>query len=1006
MRAAAVLVLAACAAPPEGLRATPDGTGPLVRVDWEALPLPDVPFPTDLATRPVPSSPTGLRLNLPVDAPVALERHSRELLNEQPGFGLFSPITVGFDARIDLDDVLRRHRDDLHDPAAWRDDAFYLIDVDPDSPERGRPVQLEVGHGRFPQIAAQLGKFLPNDPRADNPSLLFETANEDANGNGVLDPGEDTDGDGLLDVPNVWPPGGDARSDLLTWYDLQSDTLFLRPVLPLREGTTYALVLTEDLAGVGGQPVRSPWAWVNHTRQTDALQPVIGALEALGRGVDDIAFTWTFTTGTPTTDLWELAEGLRGRGPYRDLARRFPPGVDEAHELHTNPALGDPLFLPSSELIDPLNQIGLLPDASFDIMADMYQSFTAGVVGGTYLSPDLLYDRDDEGRDDSDEHFVIDRANGWVDAVQRRVAFTCAIPTASGDIQPPWPVAIHAHGYGSTRAELVAFAYALNRVGIAVCSIDAPGQGLTLTDDEELLVGAVLEISDTQELWWHILDSRVRDLDNDGIVDAAGDVFSADAFHTRDVLRQPVLDWVQLIRTLQACGTGEMERTLPGADGPVRLGEHVQSCDWDGDGAPDLGGPDTRFVLHGVSQGGIMTSMSIAVQEADTAVVTVPGGGLGDVAGRTEITEVSDGMVGRALSPLILGRPQSDGTLEITQMVVSVDTAVEVHVATLPDTYAGGHVVVRNLDLDEEESGPIPADGALRVPIAANALDAAQKALATGIPARGAGLLEVYELPDNDGLGDRLQIEVFDASGREVAVIDRFEREVVHEGVTMQADSPLVAASFGLGLRRGSTDLRRLVGVLGMAVEPGDPIAYARRWHDEPFADPKKVLVHLTAGDTIVPISSGLALARAAGLVDHVKIDERWGTTADRFLIDNGVVHGLEEDFPFTDAAGSSVLFDADDLDRGTDASGAPSTSPLRAGFATADGTTALRILYVEPRGTHAYFAPDESLAFDWALFSAQQMAWYLATGGEVSDDPCLATRDCPFLRPILDFTP
>ena len=47
-----------CAVAPDGLRATPDGDGPVVVVDWDAKPLPEVPFPTDLATRPDPGSPT------------------------------------------------------------------------------------------------------------------------------------------------------------------------------------------------------------------------------------------------------------------------------------------------------------------------------------------------------------------------------------------------------------------------------------------------------------------------------------------------------------------------------------------------------------------------------------------------------------------------------------------------------------------------------------------------------------------------------------------------------------------------------------------------------------------------------------------------------------------------------------------------------------------------------------------------------------------------------------
>ena len=92
-------------------------------------------------------------------------------------------------------------------------------------------------------------RYFPNDARSESPTLIFETYEEDVNGNGALDPGEDTDADGVLDHPNVWPPGGDPRADLLTFYELESDTLIVRPIKPLREETTYAVVLTNRLVG-------------------------------------------------------------------------------------------------------------------------------------------------------------------------------------------------------------------------------------------------------------------------------------------------------------------------------------------------------------------------------------------------------------------------------------------------------------------------------------------------------------------------------------------------------------------------------------------------------------------------------------------------------------------------------------------------------------------------------------------------------------------------------------
>jgi hypothetical protein len=647
------LVLAACAPPPEGLRRTPGGPGPRVVVDFEAEPLPEIPFPNDLATRPDPSSPTGLRLNLPTGAELDFERLTRERLDELDGFGIFSWISVAFDGPIDVGELLRRQQDDAGKPGSFDDDAVYLVDVDPASPERGRIVPLDFQTGRFPQDATSGGLFLSNDPRVDEPSLLFDTVDEDLDGDGELDPGEDTDDDGALDRANVWPPGGDPRLDLLTAYDFASDTLFLQPVTPLRERTRYAVVLTEALVDEDGNPVHSPWEYVNHTRQTEALEPVLQSLRDVGRGRDDVAFAWSFTTGSVTTELWELAEGVRGRGPQRWLRDRVRPGVTEAAKLHTTDLAG-PYTLPPSLVLDALSGIGFFDESSIGILTDMYTSFTSAMVGGAFHSADLLSDEDDGGRDDSDEMFERDASGRYV-VGDRRITFSCAIPKAGAGREPPWPVAIHMHGYGSTRVEFFGFAYALNREGIAVCGIDAPGQGIALTGTEEDLVAGLLDITETQPLWWHLLDDRVRDLNNDGLGDPAADMLTADPFHTRDMIRQPILDVAQLMESLRACGTGRMKHVVTEDDGPHDVGTTAVTCDWDGDGEPDLGGPDTEFVLHGVSQGGIMTSLSAAVNEADAAVTTVPGGGLVQVGLRTDINNVMWAVSGRALSPLIVG---------------------------------------------------------------------------------------------------------------------------------------------------------------------------------------------------------------------------------------------------------------------------------------------------------------------------------------------------------------
>src|SRR5690606_9212164 len=103
--------------------------------------------------------------------------------------------------------------------------------------------------------------YFPNDPQASESNLLFETLDEDENDNGVLDPGEDRDFDGHLDTPNTLggvPADGavPGYDDLLTFYERSSNTLILRPVLPLHERRRYAVVVTRRLRGADAAPVR------------------------------------------------------------------------------------------------------------------------------------------------------------------------------------------------------------------------------------------------------------------------------------------------------------------------------------------------------------------------------------------------------------------------------------------------------------------------------------------------------------------------------------------------------------------------------------------------------------------------------------------------------------------------------------------------------------------------------------------------------------------------------
>jgi hypothetical protein len=243
-------------------------------------------------------------------------------------------------------------------------------------------------------------------------------------------------------------------------------------------------------------------------------------------------------------------------------------------------------------------------------------------------------------------------------------------------------------------------------------------------------------------------------------------------------------------------------------------------------------------------------------------------------------------------------------------------------------------------------------------------------------------------------------VRLFDANDELVEEIDTFDTDVVYEGVTMPAGSPLVAAAHGSGKIRGTKELRRLAMVMAMALEPADPVVYARHWVDEPFdalgGQPANVLLVPTIGDQGVTISSGLALARAAGLVNWRQVDQRYGMTPDQWLVDREVARAIEAHGPWTDATGAPCLFDPDDLDAGTDGTGAPSDAPLRATRESSRGITALRLPYPQTTGKHGFAEPDPSRPFDVALFVVNQTAMYFASGGtELRDDVCFGSDSC-----------
>jgi len=930
-------------------------------------------------------------------------------LNELSGFGIFSMITASFDSLLDLDNIATRHRDDEKlGLEQYSDDAFFVICVDPESPAYLQPVSLEVGQNRYPYDVPRTDRYFPNDSRSESPTLMFDTVEEDLNGNGVLDWGEDSDNDGVLDHPNVYPLDIDmtdpivVRDNLLNWYERETDTLILRPVMPLREGTTYAVVLTDRLVGEEGEAVRSPWEYVHHLRQTSALQPLTEALPTLGLTIENVAFAWTFTTGDSSTELVSIRRGIYGVGPFASLETEFPAGVNEADQLNEMDG-EDPHMLSIPKLTNVLLTLGLIEGESATKMVESFNLFSSYMVGGAFNTPYFLVDKDDGGADDSDEYWQMNTFTGEYEAGSQRIPFSCVLPSPETGAEPPYDVVIFGHGYGSSRFDFFVFSWPFNQYGYAVCAMDFPGHGPTIDDELAELIENALEQNKITNLLVHLRDSRYRDLNNDGLPDSGGDQWTADVFHTRDMVRQAVVDWMQMVKSFKECGTGEMTFS----DGTTG-----KSCDWNRDGTPDIGGEDSEYYIFGGSLGGIATAIAAAVMpEVEAFIPIAAGAGLLDMAMRTEIGGAVEAMQGRLMSPLFLGMPTDDGALELVQMVNSERDMVSLPIATLDSIPVGAKIVIENLSNGESRQGRIPEDGRFRVGIAADAMDPYEKRVATGMPDSGPGLIKSYSVPNNEGLGDQFRILIYSEQGDLLHSIDTWESDVTHEGVTMPAGSPLVAGSYGTGRIGGTPDLRRIASIFSSVLETGEPVTYAPHYFQYPFADlgglPANVLLMPTAGDSIVPISTGITLARVSGLIDLNHVDQRYGMTVDEWLVDRRVIQGIEEygEHLCTETAddGStgtfSCLFDADNSDNSTDQWGAPSNEPLRLSVQTSSGVSGLRIPYVSPFGSHGFAGPEPSRDFDVNSFAINQLLYYILTKGTViSDDVCLEDYSCEWM--------
>lgn len=1049
--------LLSCGEEPAGI--TPSITAATtVEMDFFDRPLPNIPLPNDVATRYDDTSATGLRVNASLIAPTAFEGGTRAHIDELDGWGLFMPITIPFSGPLDVAAIRAAHGEPDY---ATENDVVYLVDIDPDSTEFGRIHHLDIGSGNYPVVLEEPDNYGELDPRSWTLSLLFEEADEDTNGNGALDPGEDTDADGVLDRPNYFPGQNPARDDyagradaLMSFYERQTDTLILRPMVPLNERTTYAVLVTRRLLDAEGRAVGSPYPSINHTSQNEALRPLPRVLEMNraatgGLGLDDVAFAFVFTTQSVQAHFAAVRDGLYGYGAQAHLATEYPAALDAIYEVvdpnrYPNARNSHVLY---AEFLEPVIS-QLVPafggdsgnaDRQVQLLVDSHKYIDFHVIGA-FTSPQLFEREDDNGvpLPLNDQSWPPDLDREPVNARPEQVFFWMSVPrpevSARGRGEPA-PLVVYAHGYTSNRYDALAFAGFLAQHGLAMIAIDNVSHGIGASEEDLEVYVELAEVLGLGPFLESAIQGRAFDQDNDGVPDSGADFFSAYAFHTRDMLRQGVVDYLQLLRIVRSFD-GEREWAFD----LDRDGDNDLAGDFDADGILDVGG-DAPICAFGLSLGSLSMGLLGSIEPTlDCTVLFLSGGGLTDMSVRSEQGGVPEAFALRIMGPLYLGITDAQtGAMRLYTLVPSGNDDERRDIALVDGVAPGDTLVVENLDNGERGCGYVSPEGTVRAAAASDAGDRHRLLLYRG-GALVAGSTDCEVRPDAQAFAtvDRFG-QGFPEPPAEQADPEQPEGyHVLFHGELFVHGQPLEALADGLGYRRADPRLRRLVAISQSILDPADPAVYARHMIRSPLRYPgtgettATHVLHLAMmGDMSVPTSSAAALARALGLLPYLEVDPRYGVPDNQVLIDNYALEGVHwlgrhqyggpgyEGDEYADG----VHVDVENFSQGTDIWGddLPRLDPpLRLeGDDGHGGVSAAFFGLPRPEGEHGMPLPlellgraqeacradcpegeecgcDEVETFDPALFYFHMIAHYLANGGtDIATDLCMSRNDC-----------
>lgn len=921
------LALVACeGGADKGLAVGPGPHGPRVVFEPLLRPTPDVPFPNDLLLRVDETSPSGFVWNISTEEPTHHQQRIRAGINRLDGFGTFAPAFVSFDAPLDL--------------ATVTEETVAIVNIEPGHPREGERAPLDLGKGHFPSEFTDPGAYFGQDPNAELPGMLYA-------------------------ADNVFDLDGDGTPEPVTHFDYSSNTLLLRPVVPLAKAARHAVIITRGVKGTDGKPVRSPFETKAHAAQAELVE---AALEVSGIDAGDLAFAWTYTTADLATPLLNARDGLYGKGPLARLAEIAPARILEVRENN--------IPQDNAEEMDPRDHKFILQAPFMSKILDLVAGVQGDdnyrlrftnvdhVVFGSLGPPDL--------RTGPLKTFGVDLNSGEGEVGVGDVPFMVCVPKETKRHKQPFDVIFYFHGTGTSRMEAIALCDTAARQGLAMMSFDQVGHGplfdlqtvidqnpdqRALIEAAPLIVVNILAPERIQEFREYDFETALEklyeiglfaelaklgrnegDVNGNGILEIAEGFFFADPFRQCSAFWQDILDFQHMVRTVRELDPEAVPEALerPADASDVRLQKHMLAGDFDANGVIDIGGPGAQLSAAGTSLGGVHAAMAAAL-EPEVQVVTpiVAGGGITDIMVRTDLRFITERIFLDALGSVVVGCPDGAGQVWLSQ---------------------GNDSDRCRADLEATSFGAMKAGAAGAVVTLTN-LDNGQ--VETALTLEGGG----FSVAVQSDPGDTLEVEL---GGAKLEAVSLFE---------------------GAGYARNTSKFRRTINVQQHVFDRCDPINFVRHLAQEPLRDfpPTNVLFYNALGDDTVPVSTGLNLALAAGVFGFER--EEWQPRVDKLL-------GL--------GIFAQSRYDIDDLldDNPPDAPGLGPTPGVKVG----DGVSSIR--FGDVNGKHEWVAGYEKDGFQAGKHTQNQLTIYHRCGARLiyDDDPeCLQSESCELLESVED---